>query len=82
MLSNVPGNVDTVTTLARAPETVGLSALVPVGFMERGLLDFSLLTLPLDVQQVYRIILMVPLAIRRDTGSPVAGALPAPKPKF
>ena len=61
--SNLPGKVDTVVTVARAPETAGVSALIPVGFMERGLLDFSLQTLPLDVQQVYRVILMVPLGV-------------------
>ncbi len=61
--SNIMGNIDTLVTVARATETTGRSALVPLSFMERSLLDFSLLTLPLDVQQVFRVILMVPLGV-------------------
>ena len=61
--SNFPGEVETLVTVARVTETTGRSALVPVGFMERSLLEFSLFTLPLDVQQVYRVILMVPLGV-------------------
>jgi hypothetical protein len=61
--SNIMGKIDTLVTVARATETAGRSALVPLSFMERNLLEFSLFTLPLDVQQVFRVILMVPLGV-------------------
>lgn len=61
--SSMPGEVEAMTAVARATETTELSALVPLTFMERRVLDFSLLTLPLDTQQVYRVILMVPLGV-------------------
>ncbi len=61
--SNIMGPIDTLVTVARATETTGRSALVPLSFMERNLLEFSLFTLPLDVQQVFRVILMVPLGV-------------------
>lgn len=55
--------VDSATTVARVTETMGWSAVAPRAFMDEKLLEFSLLTLPLDVQQVYRIILTVPLGV-------------------
>jgi hypothetical protein len=61
--SSMSGDVTATTTVARAPETAEWSALVPANFAERSVLDFSLLTLPLDTQQVYRLILMVPLGV-------------------
>lgn len=61
--SNIMSPIDTLVTVARATETTGRSALVPLSFMERNLLEFSLFTLPLDVQQVFRVILMVPLGV-------------------
>lgn len=61
--SSMPGEVEATTTVARAAETTKWSGLVPVSFAERRVLDFSLLTLPLDTQQVYRVILMVPLGV-------------------
>ena len=61
--SSMPGEVTAMTTVARAAETAEWSALVPANFAERKVLDFSLLTLPLDTQQVYRLILMVPLGV-------------------
>ena len=51
------------TTVARVTETAGWSALAPLAFMDEKLVEFSLLTLPLDVQQVYRVILTVPLGV-------------------
>ncbi len=61
--SSMSGDVSVATTVARAAETTEWSALVPANFAERRVLDFSLLTLPLDTQQVYRLILMVPLGV-------------------
>jgi hypothetical protein len=61
--ASMPLPVQTATTVARVTETAGWSALAPLAFMDEKLIEFSLLTLPLDVQQVYRVILMVPLGV-------------------
>jgi hypothetical protein len=61
--SSTPDPVETTITVARVTETAQRSALVPFGFMERNVLEFSLLNLPLETQQVYRVILMVPLGV-------------------
>lgn len=61
--ASAPVPVTATTTVARVTETAGLSGLAPLAFMDEKLIEFSLLTLPLDVQQVYRVILTVPLGV-------------------
>ena len=64
-LANVTGGIGLHTTLsvAAASEPALRMAVILNQDPERNLLDFSLFTLPLDTQHVYKIILTVPLGV-------------------
>lgn len=51
------------TTVTPVIESPGWLSLAPVAFMNEKLIEFSLLTLPLDVQKMYRVLLTVPLGV-------------------
>lgn len=55
--------VNTTLSVAAASEPALRTALIVSQSKERSLLNFSLFTLPLDTQQVYKIILTVPLGV-------------------
>jgi hypothetical protein len=61
--ANVAGHVAASITVARVQETTWTSALSPAAFTNQQLMKFALTSLPLDTQQVYRVILMVPLGV-------------------
>ncbi|MEM9682499.1 MAG: UUP1 family membrane protein, partial [Pseudomonadota bacterium] len=55
--------LDTTLSVASASEAALRTALIVGQAKDRGLLDYSLFTLPLDTQLVYKIILTVPIGV-------------------
>jgi len=64
-LASVEGgrNLKTVLSVTATPAPALRGAMMVRDPRERGLLDYSLFTLPINTQQVYRIILTVPLGV-------------------
>lgn len=56
-------NLKTVLSVTATPAPALRGAMMVRNAKERGLLDYSLFTLPINTQQVYRIILTVPLGV-------------------